>query len=212
MLTDILTVLFRILSYDARLEQDDDDDDSVSPAKSMNDFLTGLLLSAQGADEKYLPREMVNNLESILQSLEGEPGIPTREYLERRIDQLASTMSVSGSEMEAMSREERNVHTSLLQELLSIQQNQLKIYSPWTSTIQLFETDTGHWGRMANNVQIGDELWLLRQANCPFVLRPVIGAGSNTYHLLAEAFVPGAMYGELVWSGVAGETRRITLA
>jgi hypothetical protein len=44
-------------------------------------------------------------------------------------------------------------------------------------------------------LQPNDELWLLKHAAAPFILRAY---GESQYQLVGEAYVHGIMYGELV--------------
>ena len=58
------------------------------------------------------------------------------------------------------------------------------------------------------STQPGEQLWLICQAKVPLVMRP--GTDGN-FALLGEALVHGAMYGELLRNGVAGEAQDITI-
>lgn len=50
-------------------------------------------------------------------------------------------------------------------------------------------------GPKSTSVELGDQVWLLRGASVPFVLRP---AGDGTFHVVGEAFVYGIMREEAV--------------
>lgn len=72
----------------------------------------------------------------------------------------------------------------------------------------LFATSDGFMGRCVNALPEKDEVWLIRDASVPFILRPVDG---GRHQLVNEAFIHGAMYGELVDKGVPGEVEQITI-
>ena len=68
----------------------------------------------------------------------------------------------------------------------------------------VFWTRNGYVGLAANEIDVGDEVWLIKGARIPFMLRgPVMspktneGIRYNFYHLVCEAYVHGVMNGEL---------------
>ncbi|KAI0549473.1 heterokaryon incompatibility protein-domain-containing protein [Xylaria curta] len=76
----------------------------------------------------------------------------------------------------------------------------------------LFWTEHGYMGLAANGVEVGDEIWLFKGANVPFILRgPSIEESrewniQGLYELVAESYLHGAMNGELTanWEGGGG--------
>ncbi|TAQ86141.1 hypothetical protein B7494_g5546 [Chlorociboria aeruginascens] len=68
----------------------------------------------------------------------------------------------------------------------------------------VFWTKNGYVGLSANGIEVGDELWLVKGARVPFVLRgPVLtpkdkgGSRWNFFNLVCEAYIHGIMDGEL---------------
>ncbi|PMD47950.1 HET-domain-containing protein [Hyaloscypha variabilis F] len=60
---------------------------------------------------------------------------------------------------------------------------------------KLFVTPEKWLGSGPELLEPGDEIWLLKNAAVPFILRPT---GDSQYQLVGEAYVHGIMYGELV--------------
>jgi hypothetical protein len=60
---------------------------------------------------------------------------------------------------------------------------------------RLFVTPEKWLGSGPELLEPGDEIWLLKNAAVPFILRPT---GDSQYQLVGEAYVHGIMYGELV--------------
>jgi hypothetical protein len=60
---------------------------------------------------------------------------------------------------------------------------------------RLFVTPEKWLGSGPELLESGDEVWLLKNAAVPFILRPT---GDSQYQLVGEAYVHGIMYGELV--------------
>ena len=71
----------------------------------------------------------------------------------------------------------------------------------WLQAIQyhkgrrLFTTFQKWLGLGPESIEQGDEVWLLKNAGVPFILRP---HGESQYMLVGEAYVHGIMHGELV--------------
>jgi Heterokaryon incompatibility protein (HET) len=65
----------------------------------------------------------------------------------------------------------------------------------WNAGRRLFTTDQKWLGLGPENLEQDDEVWLLKHANVPFILRP---RGDSQYTLVGEAYVHGIMHGELV--------------
>jgi hypothetical protein len=65
---------------------------------------------------------------------------------------------------------------------------------------RLFITTQKWFGLGPENLQPNDEVWLLKHAKVPFILRPY----GDQYQLVGEAYVHGIMFGELV-TGPGGE-------
>ncbi|KAJ8109359.1 hypothetical protein OPT61_g7514 [Boeremia exigua] len=59
---------------------------------------------------------------------------------------------------------------------------------------RLFRTRCGYLGTGSRSLLPGDEIWILRRGDLPFVLRPQPTVGH--YRLVGEAFVYGVMHGE----------------
>ncbi|KAM3072057.1 hypothetical protein ACMFMG_008518 [Clarireedia jacksonii] len=59
----------------------------------------------------------------------------------------------------------------------------------------LFRTSIGCLGIGPQSLQVHDEVWVLKGATVPFVLRP---REDGTYQLIGEAYLHGLMHGELV--------------
>jgi hypothetical protein len=60
---------------------------------------------------------------------------------------------------------------------------------------RVFSTDTGLVGSAHQDIRPGQTVWILSSCPAPVILRP---AGHGAYHLVGEAYVHGAMYGELM--------------
>ncbi|KAI9163675.1 HET-domain-containing protein [Paramyrothecium foliicola] len=73
----------------------------------------------------------------------------------------------------------------------------VEIYFRSMSGQFLFTTDKGHLGLYRGALEVGDEIWALAGGSVPLILRPV-GASGEEWRLLGEAYVHGAMQGELV--------------
>jgi hypothetical protein len=67
--------------------------------------------------------------------------------------------------------------------------------SPCSSGRKLFITSERWLGLGPPFLEPNDELWLLKHAAVPFILRPY---GASQYQLVGEAYVHGIMHGELV--------------
>ena len=63
-------------------------------------------------------------------------------------------------------------------------------------------------GLMPHSAQRGDEVWLLRGAVVPFVLRPAEG---GKYRLVGESYIHGAMFGEMMTEEVKASFRKIEI-
>lgn len=82
----------------------------------------------------------------------------------------------------------------------------IKYYS-WTN---LFIDERGYVGWTWNDVKVGDEVWLICGAKVPFILRAT-EQEEDEYQIIGETLVHGAMFGEWVAKGIAGEVRDITI-
>jgi hypothetical protein len=60
---------------------------------------------------------------------------------------------------------------------------------------RVFKTYKGYMGTGPRSLRPGDEVWVLHRGRLPFVLRP---KPNGNYHLVGEAFVYGAMHGEVL--------------
>jgi len=60
---------------------------------------------------------------------------------------------------------------------------------------RLFQTDCGHLGSSFDTIQPGDVIWIIKGVKVPYVLRPT---ESQSYQLIAPAYVHGVMHGEAV--------------
>ncbi|KAI1336701.1 heterokaryon incompatibility protein-domain-containing protein [Xylariaceae sp. FL0016] len=70
----------------------------------------------------------------------------------------------------------------------------------------MFVTETGYLGFGPRHLESGDEVWILRGGNVPFIVRPRTG---NPHRFIGSSYVDGIMHGE----GVRGKSydRRVTL-
>ncbi|KAK2752525.1 hypothetical protein FQN55_006638 [Onygenales sp. PD_40] len=76
---------------------------------------------------------------------------------------------------------------------------------------RLFVTEKRYLGLGARSVMVGDEVWVLPGAGAAFVLRREgEGEGGRRFRMVGEAYVHGAMGGELV-RGLEGEVREVEL-
>ncbi|KAJ4303168.1 hypothetical protein N0V90_002061 [Kalmusia sp. IMI 367209] len=67
----------------------------------------------------------------------------------------------------------------------------------------LFVTEIGLMGSGHVDTQIGDEVWVFKGGNVPFVVRPRIGKGEHGYSFVGQCFVQGIMRGEIAsWEGL----------
>ena len=62
----------------------------------------------------------------------------------------------------------------------------------------LFSADGGWLGVCREDCQVGDEVWVLEGGRVPYVLRPVIGSNPGSYTFMGEAYLHGAMNGEML--------------
>jgi hypothetical protein len=60
---------------------------------------------------------------------------------------------------------------------------------------RLFQTDRGHLGSSLDIIQSGDIIWIMKGVKVPYVLRPT---ESQSYQLIAPAYVHGVMHGQAV--------------
>jgi hypothetical protein len=65
---------------------------------------------------------------------------------------------------------------------------------------RLFLTEKGNLGHSTLETAPGDEVWLLKGARVPFVLRPV--EGTDTYQIVGETYLHGYMHGEMLTDDV----------
>ena len=63
------------------------------------------------------------------------------------------------------------------------------------ATRRMFRSGKHYIGMGSKSVEVGDQIWLLRGANVPFILRRA-GNGNGNYRLIGEAYVHGIMHGE----------------
>jgi hypothetical protein len=73
---------------------------------------------------------------------------------------------------------------------------------------RLFTMSTQRLGKGPTSIQKGDEVWILRGAKVPYILRPV---RDGKYELVGEAYVHGIMQGETVSNNAIDEFKAITL-
>ena len=59
----------------------------------------------------------------------------------------------------------------------------------------MFRTDGNLLGMGSRSVEVGDEVWVLKGGNVPFVLRRV---KEGVYRLVGDAYVHGIMHGEAI--------------
>ena len=76
-------------------------------------------------------------------------------------------------------------------------------------TRRLFATRGGYLGKGTQALREGDEIWLLKGAEVPFILRKV--AGTNRHRLVGHAYVHGIMYGEMAEKLKQGGLRTVVL-
>lgn len=62
----------------------------------------------------------------------------------------------------------------------------------------MFRTARNYLGIGPYSAQENDEIWVIRGARVPFILR---SRGNGTYQILGEAYVHGIMYGEALQPG-----------
>ncbi|CAO2655431.1 Nn.00g104950.m01.CDS01 [Neocucurbitaria sp. VM-36] len=74
----------------------------------------------------------------------------------------------------------------------------------------LFVTERGFLGMGPQALEVGDEIWVLAGADVPFVLRPS-KSSSREFSLVGEAYVHGAMQGEVVADIQEDNIRRVCL-
>jgi hypothetical protein len=65
----------------------------------------------------------------------------------------------------------------------------------WAPLRRLFTTPQKWLGLGPESLEQNDEVWLLKNANVPFILRP---DGDSQYTLVGEAYVHGIMQGQLI--------------
>jgi hypothetical protein len=65
----------------------------------------------------------------------------------------------------------------------------------WVGGRRLFTTPQKWLGLGPESLEQGDEVWLLKNTDTPFILRPY---GDSQYTLVGEAYVHGIMHGELI--------------
>jgi hypothetical protein len=59
----------------------------------------------------------------------------------------------------------------------------------------LFQTRRNYLGNGNRSLQIGDQVWILRGADVPFLLRPL---ANGSYRLMGDTYAHKVMYGEAV--------------
>lgn len=97
-------------------------------------------------------------------------------------------------------------HTGVEQNQIHVLAEEIRFRSGVNSfRRQLFRTDGGLLGNGCEDVEVGDEVWILKGASMPMVLR---GLGDGRYRFVGEAYVHGVMHGE----GIVGrESVTVTL-
>jgi hypothetical protein len=63
---------------------------------------------------------------------------------------------------------------------------------------KLFITESKYIGIASSSMKIGDEVWVLKGGNVPFLLLRRLSFGSHEYMLVGDCFVNGCMDGELI--------------
>ncbi len=163
----------------------------LSTVMKTSELLTRL--AAEGAGDLYLPNpiEIVAQVNSFIglafevgselsESLQGQ-GTAARE--ERLAAEVVTRMGTSQAEMEAM---------GMLAQGMNVPHK------------RLYTTENGALGVGPPGIQLGDEVWLIRGAKIPFVLRPMhqtqgeISVEGLEFTLLGETYVHGAMNGEML--------------
>jgi hypothetical protein len=71
---------------------------------------------------------------------------------------------------------------------------------------RMFRTEGNLLGMGSRSVEVGDEVWVLKGGNVPFVLRRV---KEGVYRLVGDAYVHGIMHGEAI--PTRGDFRKILL-
>ena len=77
----------------------------------------------------------------------------------------------------------------------------------------MLETQSGYLCLGPTQSQHGDEIWLLKNARVPFLLRKLDAchSGEPTYVLLGEVYVHGFMRGEMVTDELTAGIGKVTI-
>lgn len=179
-----LEATFRAIDYTAPFDQE-----SASVAERVRFwFLDMLCDSAMFHSDK-------EDIFDLIYARAGEWGIPATQ-------EIAWARGLS-DRLENDALEERD---TALAAIMSRGKSAIKHFS----LTNLFIDERGYLGWIWNDVKVGDEVWLICGARVPFILRAT-GQRDDEYQIIGETMVHGAMFGEWVAKGIAGEVRDITI-
>ncbi|KAK5655057.1 hypothetical protein OQA88_5956 [Cercophora sp. LCS_1] len=154
-------------------------------ADALHTFTVLMRLNVEGAGSTFSPNEVeltaqfhayVAELNAVVQSLTRDAGgvEPSEEAVQVA---MAAILGVSRAEKEWM---------DMLMTDMAIPHR------------RLYVTVAGFLGVAPANVRRGDEVWLIRRARVPFILRHREGRSVDEFTLVGETYLHGGMNGELV--------------